>query len=309
MLSNESFIEESLISNLYYLRSLREYSLQIQLTFPPNYIEYINKFKEFGQRCEELGTRITEYANLNINSFALESNIFVSNYTLKSEKLTEKLFNIDINTDITEKELMLKPGSISNPSDDLINIFNNINNDAIKISNDFKVFLNEIKIKIKNQEIFTYSYPSLFDVMEEEINVYLLDLNRLNAKSSTDPTFVIDYEYFFNNLLLGAASFIRGQIDPVYLDIFTTANNFVLEYQNIIKEYEILDLNPENQKNMTENSLELVKRFQEFITLCLENILNKEIYLIVPVIAIDNALTAANFFEYNLLKNENIAVL
>jgi len=88
----------------------------------------------------------------------------------------------------------------------------------------------------------------------------------------------------------------------VYADIWNEANDFTIEYKNLVSEYENMKLTPETQKNMTKNSLELAKRFKAFLEKCLDKLLKKEIYFISAPITKDNALTAVNYFIYNLEK-------
>ena len=75
MLSDSKFIENSLISNLYYLRTLREFCARVQLSLPSNYKEYIDIAGKLAKQCEELGSKIMKYANRNIPSVALNVNL------------------------------------------------------------------------------------------------------------------------------------------------------------------------------------------------------------------------------------------
>jgi hypothetical protein len=96
------------------------------------------------------------------------------------------------------------------------------------------------------------------------------------------------------------ATYIRGEIDPIHKDVFDEANNFVIEYRNMLDEYENMILTPENQRNMTLNSLELAERLKAFVERCIERLLKKEIYFISAPITKDNELTAINFFIFGL---------
>lgn len=304
MLDNKEFIEESLINNLYYLRTLREFCARVEVSLSSKYQNYIEESKRLALKCEELGRRVIKYANGNINQDILNKDIIVTKYTLSLEELTEKLFLIDINTNLTNEELSIKPGTITE-TDSLVKELEKINQEALNIANEFINFANNLYNNTKNQEIFSFYYNSINSFMIYEINTYILILERLIDKNETDPIFVVDYEYGFNALLRGIATLIRGEIDPIYNDIFKKANNFVLEYDNLVKEYENIIISPENQENMRKNSLELANRFKIFITECIEKLLNKEIYFISAPITKDNALTDVNFFIYNLEKIES----
>lgn len=304
MLSDSKFIESTLISNLYYLRTLREFCARVELSLPPYYEEYIKKSSNLAKQCEILGSEITNnYANYNIPSVALNSDIFVTSYTLKLEELTNKLFNYNMNTNITKKELNLKPG-LPNPTDALIKSLEIVNERALQIANEFINFSKELSDSINNQDCFCFYYNSLNTNTVYEMNVYVLVLERLINKNELDPIYVIDYEYGFNKLMASIATYIRGECDPIYPDVVDKANDFYNEYTNLIDEYDNLVLSPDNQRNMTNNSIELAKRFKTFVESVIEKLLNKELYFTTPPITKDNALTDINYFIYNLEENK-----
>ena len=303
MLSDNEFIENSLISNLYYLRTLREFCARVELSLPSFYTDYINKANDLAKRCENLGTLIVNnYANNNIPSVALNSSIFVTKYTITLEELTNKLFNYNMNTSITKNELNLKPG-IPTSTKNLIEGLERGNNEALESANEFISFSEELSTNINNQDCFCFYYNSLNTNTVYEMNVYTLVLERLINRNNLDPLYVVDYEYGFNKLMSSIATYIRGECDPFYPDIVKEANDFYLEYSNLINEYENTTITPENQGNMTNNSIELAKRFKIFIETCIEKLIRKEIYFTTPPITKDNALTDVNYFIYNLEQN------
>ncbi len=303
MLSDNEFIENSLISNLYYLRTLREFCVRVELSLPSFYTDYIKKINELALKCEDLGTLIVNnYANNNIPSVALNSNIFVTKYTITLEELTNKLFNHKINTNITINELNLKSG-IPTATKELIEGLEKVNTEALEIANEFINFSEELSKNINKQDSFCFYYNSLNTNTVYEMNVYTLVLERLINRNNLDPIYVVDYEYGFNKLMASIATYIRGECDPIYIDTKKMANDFYLEYTNLINEYENVSLTPENQRNMTNNSIELAKRFKKFIESCIEKLIKKEIYFTTPPITKDNALTDVNYFIYNLEQN------
>ena len=62
MLTNKDFFLQSLVSNLYYLWTLREYSARIEVSLPPIYSDYINKSNELANRAEVLYKQVAEFA-------------------------------------------------------------------------------------------------------------------------------------------------------------------------------------------------------------------------------------------------------
>ena len=208
-----------------------------------------------------------------------------------------------MNTSITKNELNLKPG-IPNPTKSLIEGLERVNDEALEIANEFISFSEELSTNINNQNCFCFYYNSLNTNTVYEMNVYTLVLERLINRNNLDPLYVIDYEYGFNKLMASIATYIRGECDPIYTDTVKEANDFYLEYSNLINEYDNLVLSPDNQKNMTNNSIELAKRFKIFVESIINKLLNKELYFTTPPITKDNALTDINYFIYNLEENK-----
>lgn len=303
MMSDSSFVLQTLNSNLYYLRTIREFATNIQLSFLENNSEYIDTAKDFSDRCEELGRRLLNYANGNVSKEALDSKIFVTDYTLDSELLTEKLFNINIDTTLTEKELSLTPGFPNNPSVELINSLNEINKEALVLVTNFIDFCRNISLRMNNNELFSYSYISLIEAMIVEANLYKTNLERIIARDSINPTFVIDYEYLFNNLLQSLASFIRGYVDPRHAEIIIRAGAFSSEFGLLASNYKNAIINPEKDEELRNRTLDTLDRFRKFLSNIIEDILNSKTYFIIEPIFLDNILTTVNYFEYILISS------
>ena len=299
MLNDKQFFLQSLVHNLYYLWTLREYSARIEVSFPPIYQEYINKSNELAKKAEILNKRVADFAYKGLPEEVLNSGIVLTPYTLELELLTEKLFGIDIDTSITEKEKKIVVGNI-NPTSEDIKEMEQINDEALVIANEFIDYANDLYSKIENQQVFAFYYNTINLYLIEEAKLYIEGINRFKAKASINPSYVIDNQYFGTMGMQAIATFIRGEIDPIHKDIFDEANNFVIEYRNMLNEYENMIMTPTNQKNMTINSLELTERLKAFVEKCIQKLLKGEIYFISAPISKDNELTAINFFIFNL---------
>ena len=299
MLTDKDFFLQSIISNFYYLWTLREYVGRIEVSLPSIYESYIKNSQELAKRAEILDKKVAEFAYNGLPKKIVESEIIVTPYTKELELLTEKLFGLDIDTSITDKVFNVKISNV-NPTEEQINEMKKINLEGKKIANDFIEFANNLYTKVENQEVFTFFYNTINLYLIEEAKTYISSLDRLEEKATLNPSYIIDYQYASTLRMQAIATFIRGEIDPYYKNIFDDANNFVLEYRNMLVEYENMIMTPKNQNNMTINSLELVKRFKKFVEDCIKKLLKKEIYFISPPTTKDNMLTAINFFIFNL---------
>lgn len=305
MLTNEQFLSQTVINGLFYLRTIREFCANIKLAFLSKNQVYIDKAREFSARCEEIGGVLIEYADNNIDQKALEGQFLVTEYTLPCELLTEDLFGIKIATDITRKELALKPGVPTNVSDQTVELLNEQNRKALALCQEFAAFLKDIFAKEKRNELFSYSYPHLIKFMIEETELYETLLDRIINKQAVDPSYVTDYEYMFTASMKDSAMFLRDFVNPSNEEIVLKFNSYIAEFDNLLTDYKQTSLSPDNQKRLTGNTLKTVTRYAKFIADCIRQLLDAKLYFIVEPIFLDNIYTEANYFKYVLTRNKS----
>lgn len=299
-MSDASFILQTLNSNLYYLRTIREFALNIQLAFPMKNKEYIETAKDFFNRCEDLSRNLLQYANGNVTKEALDNQIFFTNYTLDCEFLTEKLFSVDIDTTITEKEMKLTPGFTKEPPIEMVEALTEINQKALVLTKNFIHFCESIISKMEHNELFSFSYISIINAMLIEANSYRFNLERIIARDSLTPSFVSDYEYLFNDLLGRYSSFIARLIDPKYKEESKNAEEFSNEFNSLAEQYKTSLINPTVQLELKNKSKDITIRFKGFLMGLIQELLNSKVYFIIEATFLDNILTTANYFQYAL---------
>lgn len=299
MLSDLDFVKQSLINNLYYLRTMNQFCIDIYLSFLENNQRYRDIALDFAKRIEDLGRRLIKYVDGYLAD-VLDEGIFVTEYTLPLERLTEELFDVDIATDLTEFELQFTPGTNQVVTTDVVNDLVKINSEAMVLATNFIDFCKEIYTNQRQNNLFSYNYPALYRYMIEEIKLYETTLGRLNKKNKVDPTYVIDYQYWFTTSMKDAATFIRGYVDPEKSDVFTRANAFVNEFDYLIDEYKNIVLSPQSQDALIDKTARAVDRFRLFLSDVIKEVLNGNLTFIVVPIFLDNMYTSANYFRYIL---------
>ena len=304
MLSEVNFVQESIAINLYYLRTLREFCLNIQTSLVPFEKGYISKAESIALSCERLGNDITSFASGMVSKEALDYQIYVTQYTLECEKLTEKLFNIDIDTGITEKELQLKSGEPKTVSKEMVDSMKRINAEAFSLADEFSKLCTEIVDKMEINELFSYSYIALTRFMIYETELFKSGLERLIQQFQIDPSSAANYEFYFNNSMRSIAIFIEKLVDPINEDIFDKAKWFENSFNEAEETYKTTPLTPDNQKALTEKETLLVKEFHNFMEECIKKLLAREAYFIIEPIFWDNMYTQINFFQYILNYNK-----
>ena len=300
MLTEEEFLKESLNANLYYLRTLRDFCINIELSFYED-----NKYKEqamlLAKRSQDLGREIITFTNGKVPLKGVEYQIFYTEYTLRTERLTEKLFNIDLATDITEKQLELNPTDTFEINEGVINTLTAINERTSSIASDFIELAREIVSELTSNNLFSYTYPTMYNFMIITIELYIGELNRLKERLRKDPIIALDTEYGYNITSYEIVSFLRGLIDPSATTYIEILNDILNEtYPKLLEDYNTLPLSPENQVMLRERSLALVRRIRLTISNMLNDLLNANLYFIIEPLAIDMFYRNINYFLYVL---------
>ena len=177
MLTEEEFYKESIDANLYYLRTLRDFCINIELSFYGDN-PYKGRAALLARESQDLGREIVTLTNGKVPSKGLNYQIFYTEYTLPIERLTEKLFNLNLGTDITEMQLKLTPTDTFEVNDELITTLTSFNDRATSIANEFINFAREIRDEMTSNNLFSYSYPTMYNFMIITIELYIGELNR-----------------------------------------------------------------------------------------------------------------------------------
>lgn len=302
MLSNEDFFYESVNNHSYFLRSIRFFCLAIELAFFENNIDYINLFDSFGKKAEELGKRALNDVKGKYNEEFIGKEILITPYSLESEQLTKKLFDIDVNTNADIINALNNLKSVNGKiNDNDIKVMEKLNQDILSFATNFQELCLEVKTKLDNDELFSYLYPEFFNYIYDLTSFYIRELNRLINRESNSIVYDNDSEYYFNNLLKKTSEFIRIWTDPNYQDVYDMASFFVNAFENLINEY-LLAYNSSINRDLKNKTKNLLENYQGFISNILKKIFTGEVYLITPPIIIDNLLTSINYYLYIINK-------
>ena len=300
MLTEEEFYKESIDANLYYLRTLRDFCINIELSFYGDN-PYKGRAALLARESQDLGREIVTLTNGKVPSKGLNYQIFYTEYTLPIERLTEKLFNLNLGTDITEMQLKLTPIDTFEVNDELITTLTSFNDRATSIANEFINLAREIRDEMTSNNLFSYSYPTMYNFMIITIELYIGELNRLKERIRKDPIIALDTEYGYNITAYEITSFLRGLIDPNATSYIETLNNILNEtYPKLLEDYNNLPLSPENQQNLTERSITIIRRIRLLIRDMLKDLLDAKLYFIIEPLAIDNFYRNINYFLYAL---------
>lgn len=304
MLNDIEFIEDSIGINLFYLRNLRDFCLNIYLSLPENYKYYKTSIENIRKQTEILGRELVNSSNGKLSEKILTSGVFFTEYTLDTEKLTEKLFDINLSTDITKAEKLLTPGILNEVNKDLVLKFENINNKALELSTSFSQIAFQIYNEMKQNEIFSYIFPNIFEFMLYQDALFINELYRIQNKIKTNPSEIVSSEFSRNNAMETIAVFINKVVNPSELKIVNKSQEFINRFRQMATLYKATQLTPQNQLLMTNNEISLVTEFKTFMKECIDKLLSKQAYFITPPLFLDTLYTEINYFIYILNYNK-----
>ena len=260
--------------------------------------------QDFANKCDELGREAISYTGGFVSREALDNDIYVSEFSLDCEKLTEKLFGINIDTAFTEDELKLKVGQNENID---INKIIELNKKSLVFAKNFSTFCVEIRDKLDKNELFSFSYSDFFNYLFDEVNTYILDLERLIRMEGYSPIYAIGYEYNFAITLEKTAKFIRDWVDVNSSDVFDMATYYVNSFKEIIDRYLKVSISPDVESELSEVTNSVLSDYQDFLKDIIKRLILHKLYFITPPISLDNILTSVNFYKFtmNLEEKEN----
>lgn len=304
MLNEREFFVQSLRDHLYYLRTIRNFCITVELSFYKNNLKYIEICGDFANKCDELGREAISYTGGVVSKEALDNDIYVSEFSLPCEKLTEKLFGINIDTAFTEEELKFQSG-LSEVFD--IDKVMELNKKALVFAKNFSTFCVEIRDKQDSNLLFSFSYSDFFNYLFDEVNTYILDLERLIRMEGLSPIYAIGYEYNFAVTLEKTAKFIRDWVDVNSTDVFDMANYYVNSFAEIIDKYLKASISPDVEAELSEVTNNVLSDYQVFLKDIISRLISHKLYFITPPISLDNILTSVNFYKFtmNLSEKEN----
>lgn len=307
MQSDVLFVQQSLTNHLYYLKTIRQFCLQIQLSFYQNEQEFISTAEALGKKAEELLVRTIAISNGKLLEGILKSNILVSKYTIPLEQLTEQLFDVSLGTELSTNVLNLSSGKDFTDTDSLMKEVEEINTLSHTFVTNFLDFCGTIRNSLLRGDLFSYSYPSIFLTFIEEAALYQADLERLIEKKGVDPIYTINFEYYFSNSLLQFTKFIRHFADPRDTKLIAELETFVSSFDDLKEAYRTSNLSPEKQRELNKQALTIIADYQKLLVGIMSEVLTHELYFIVVPIFFDNIYTETNYFSY-LLKGSEFGI-
>ena len=297
-MSRTDYVRLSLELHLFFDRIMKEHSFFLETAFMEKDKDLKRIANDFQKNFSNILSRIVELANNNISQNFLNSGEMITNNTLEAEMKTSNLSGIEIDSNITRKQIELRSGRI-NVNERLINSISNINRRTLPLIRNLIDFKTNILNNVISCKMYTTNYPLLITHIINEAKMYYNLLNKIEKKEPFDRNYIYEQELFWNNIMKEHAEFIRGLLDPTEKELIKQANKFAEEYEAILKQFN------NYQPNLKNISLNETISFRNFKIAGEEGILNCKIKSIIAPLLADHVLREANHF-IRILKSINV---
>lgn len=176
-----------------------------------------------------------------------------------------------------------------------------LNSRAIQLLNGLIEFKERILSDVRSCRMFTMNYPLLIEHILREAKLYRSYVNALENRTLTDE-FMKDTEFFWNQIMMEHALFIRGLLDPSEAELIKTSNTFANEYAELLEQARTK--NDFASFDLTAASLKETLRFREFKQAGTIGIQRCEIESVILPLLADHVLREANHY-IRLLETKN----
>lgn len=309
MLSDKEFITQSIETNLFFMRILKEHSLFLEASFTPKNYELSSEADNFKNIFTKLLAKAISLSDGIVSPEVISSGELVTDFTLRAEMGTEFYTGIPIDKNITKMELSITKGirnekHYTNPK--LIEQIFMLNHEAITAATALARFKSRVLNDVLCCKIFTANYPLLIDHILREAQFYIMTLTRLQNRDQVNTTSnIIDQEIFWNRIMAEHSKFIRGLLDPSEVELFDIANNFGKEFDVLTSKAMNLDKDSEIVNAFTKENLNTSIKIRDFKAKGTESAVNCKLKSIILPLLGDHVLREANHFVriLNICKN------
>lgn len=295
MISKNEFITMSLDLNLFFLRIMKEHSFFLEIGFGPKDSQSASIAGDFSNDFEKLLSEATDLACGNVSYKAIESNQFVTKYTIDAEKLTDFYTGVRFNSGLTRRELMLVPANEHTPATE--HAVDSLNRKAYRLTAALAEYKEKLLHNVLSCKLFTLNYPLLIEHVLREAKFFMRMLDDLNERRDiTDPENLINQEVFWNRQMAEHAKFIAGLLDPTEETLIDAARMFGKEFDKLTYESKQATQMTFDITETTTDSISAMKRLRNFKIAGTEGLLECKIKsIIIPLLA-DHVLREANYY-------------
>lgn len=303
MVIMQRYVTLSLELHLFFARIMKEHSLFLQAGFLPKDDEFAKRANEFMKFFENLLLEVVNISDGLVSPTVLSSGEIVTEYTLSSEKHTEKLSGIPINTKITMLEEKLRSARTIQINRSIVMRVRRINREAIRLLNGLIDLKEEILRRVLCCELFTANYPLLIKHILREAKLYRSYISCLESGRPMFYKEIRDVELFWNQIMMEHALFIRGLLDPSENELIHTSHEFAKDFEDLLEDAKCMT--DETIRSVTDRTIRKTTELRDFKAAATKGSDACEIQSIFLPLLADHVQREANHY-LRLLRSENM---
>lgn len=287
----DNYAVKSLELHLFFARIMKEHSLFIKAGLTPASASFAEKAEFFMQEFEKLLCRAAELANGVITREVIGSGELVTEFTVSAEKQTECFTCININNDITKKELLLSCAQRKNNFSVIFRRVQMLNRKALELLDGLIELKEKILGCVLSCKAFTLNYPLLIEHIIREAKLYQKYIRILEKDGDLNYRMMKETESFWNRIMMEHALFIRGLLDPCESELFCSADEFAKDYGELLEKCRCAH----NQTIKADSLAETIK-FRDFKEAGAQGIIQCKIRSVILPLLADHVLREANHY-------------
>lgn len=293
MLDHQQYVILSLELHLFFARIMKEHALFLEAGFTPVNADFAKAADQYKDRFETILYHAAVHSNGIITPTAVASGEIVTDYTLGSEQKTQNFTGISINQGITQMEANLYGSSNPQVTQELVQEVQRINANALAMLDGLIEFKTQILNDVLSCHMFTANYPLLLEHILREAKMYRSHLNMLETGQNPDSN-MKEEELFWDQVMMEHALFIRGLLDPTENALIMTANDFAMEYKDLLNESKAAT--DKTLESITDTTLQTTLKYRDFKEAGTKGIAECKIRSIILPLLADHVLRESNHF-------------
>ncbi|HFL3265811.1 TPA: DUF2935 domain-containing protein [Clostridioides difficile] len=294
MIDNQKYVILSLELHLFFSRIMKEHALFLEAGFTNKNYNLAMEADHYKKQFEDLLSYAVSASNGIIRPDILYSEELVTTLTSAAEQKTEEFTGIEINKNITTRELNLQSGVDPQVGQDLVNYVAQLNSDAIRLLDGLINFKERVLDGVLSCTIFTSNYPLLLEHIIHEANLYRSYVVDLENKIDIESKSAKEIELFWDHIMMEHALFMRGLLDPSEGELINISNDFAIKFNELIEKTN--GMTDSNINNITEETLDETVEFKDFKEAGASGIEQCKIKSIILPLLADHVLREANHY-------------
>jgi hypothetical protein len=294
----------SITLHLFFLRIMKEHCIFLEAGFSAKDEFLAGQAREFQKGFESLLMQASQLCSNVVSKKALESQQFVTPYTVQAERLTSFFTGIPINSEITEREKAIVPWEGVPVPAKAYEAVLELNESARRLTKQLADFKKKILSDVKRCRISTANYLDELDHMVDEAEHYIKNLDRIERIEN--PIYhgnLAEELEFWNEIMADHNKAAAGRLDPAEKSLIEKSLAFAKEFEGLSDESKKLPDSKSQAKDKNleaQKSLEAVKRLQVFQTESVKGLMDCSIHAILYPLRMDHHIRETAHFEFIL---------